>query len=147
MKAKEDRMSPKTLCTIIAIFLFVHAIGHIQGIIASLGVIKSDTWNVRSWLFDSLLGEKGSRILATILFAVCVLGFLATAFSFLGIGLPHEPWRTLAITFAVPSVLGLIAYWNAFAQFFNKIGAIGVNGWILIGLLLLQWPSEAEIGF
>ena len=140
-------MTPKTLRTIIAIFLFVHAIGHIQGIVASLGVIKSDTWNVRSWLFDSLLGEKGSRILATILFAVCVLGFLATAFSFLGIGLPHEPWRTLAITFAVPSVLGLIAYWNAFAQFFNKIGAIGVNGWILIGLLLLQWPSEAEIGF
>jgi hypothetical protein len=140
-------MSPKTLRTIIAIFLFVHAIGHIQGIVASLGVIKSETWNVRSWLFDGLLGEKGSRTLALILFAVCVLGFLATAFSFLGIGLPHEPWRTLAIIFAFPSVLGLIAYWNAFAQFFNKIGAIGVNGWILIGLLLLKWPSEAEIGF
>ena len=140
-------MTPKTLRTIIAIFLFVHAIGHIQGIIASLGVIKTKTWNVRSWLFDGLVGEKGSRILATILFAVCVLGFLATAFSFLGIGLPHEPWRTLAIIFSVPSVLGLIAYWNAFAQFFNKIGAIGVNGWILFGLLLLQWPSEAEIGF
>jgi len=140
-------MSPKTLRTIIAIFLFVHAIGHIQGIVASLGVIKSETWNVRSWLFDSLLGEKGSRILATILFATCVLGFLATAFSFLGVGLPHEYWRALAIVFAVPSVLGLIAYWNAFAQFFNKVGAIGVNGWILIGLLLLKWPSEAEIGF
>ena len=140
-------MTPKTLRTIIAIFLFVHAIGHIQGIVASLGVIKTETWNVRSWLFDDLLGEKGSRILAMILFAVCVLGFLATAFSFLGVGLPHELWRTLAIIFAVPSVLGLVAYWNAFAQFFNKIGAIGVNGWILIGLLLLNWPSEAEIGF
>ena len=140
-------MSPKTLRTIIAIFLFVHAIGHIQGIVASLGVIKSETWNVRSWLFDGLLGEKGSRILAMILFVVCVLGFLATAFSFLGVGLPHELWRTLAIIFAVPSVLGLVAYWNAFAQFFNKIGAIGVNGWILIGLLLLKWPSETEIGF
>ena len=140
-------MSPKTLRTIIAIFLFVHAIGHIQGIIASLGVIKSETWNVRSWLFDGLLGEKGSRMLATILFAVCVLGFLATAFSFLGIGLPHEYWRTLAIVFAVPSVLSLIAYWNAFAQLFNKVGAIGINGWILIGLLLLNWPSDAEIGF
>ena len=140
-------MTPKTLRTIIAIFLFVHAIGHIQGIVASLGVIKSETWNVRSWLFDGLLGEKGSRILAMILFAVCVLGFLATAFSFLGVGLPHELWRTLAIIFAVPSVLGLVAYWNAFAQFFNKIGAIGVNGWILIVLLLLKWPSEAELGF
>ena len=140
-------MSPKTLRTIIAIFLFVHAIGHIQGIVASLGVIKSETWNVRSWLFDGLLGEKGSRILAMILFAVCVLGFLATAFSFLGVGLPHELWRTLAIIFAVPSVLGLVAYWNAFAQLFNKVGAIGVNGWILIGLLLLEWPSETEVGF
>ena len=140
-------MTPKTLRTIIAIFLFVHAIGHIQGIVASLGVIKSETWNVRSWLFDSLLGEKGSRILAMILFVVCVLGFLATAFSFLGVGLPHELWRTLAIIFAVPSVLGLVAYWNAFAQLFNKVGAIGVNGWILIGLLLLEWPSETEVGF
>ena len=140
-------MSPKTLRTIIAIFLFVHAIGHAQGVVAALGVIKSDTWHVRSWLFDGLLGEKGSRILAIVLFAVCVFGFLATAFSFLGIGLPHEPWRTLAIIFAIPSVLGLVAYWNAFAQLFNKIGAIGVNGWILIGLLLLKWPSEAEIGF
>ena len=140
-------MSPKTLRTIIAIFLFVHAIGHIQGIVASLGVIKSDTWNVRSWLFDGLLGEKGSRTLAMILFIVIVLGFLATAFSFLGIGIPHESWRTLAIIFAVPSVLSLVAYWNAFAMFFNKVGAIGVNGWILIGLLLLKWPSEAEIGF
>ena len=140
-------MSPKTLRTILAVFLFVHAIGHAQGVIAALGVIKSDTWHARSWLFDGLLGEKGSRTLAIILFAVCVLGFLATAFSFLGICLPHESWRTLAIIFAFPSVLSLVAYWNAFAMFFNKVGAIGVNAWILIGVLLLNWPSEAEIGF
>ena len=140
-------MSPKTLRTIIAIFLFVHAIGHIQGVIASLGVIKSDTWNARSWLFDGLLGEKGSRMLALVLMAICVLGFLATAFAFLGIGLPHDSWRTLAVIFAVPSVIALVCYWNAFAMFFNKVGAIGVNGWILIGLLILNWPTEAELGF
>ena len=140
-------MSPKTFRTIIAIFLFVHAIGHIQGIIASLGVIKSDRWQARSWLFDGLLGEKGSRTLAMILFAGCVLGFLATGFSFLGIGLAHESWRTLAIIFAIPSTLSLVTYWDAFAQLFNKVGAIGVNAWILIGLLFLHWPSEAEIGF
>ena len=139
-------MTPKTFRTIIAVFLFIHAIGHVQGIVASLGIIKMENWHVRSWLFDSLLGEKGSRILAAILFAVCFLGFLATAFSFLGIGLPHDMWRTLAIVFAFPSVLTLIAYWNAYAMFFNKIGAIGVNSWILIGLMLLQWPTEAQLG-
>lgn len=140
-------MSPKTLRTIITIFLFVHAIGHVQGVVAALGVVKMDNWSVRSWLFDSLLGEKGSRILAIVLFAICVLGFLATAFSFLGIGLPHDLWRTLAVIFAIPSAITLIAYWNAFAMFFNKVGAIGVNAWILIGLLLLNWPSEADLGF
>ena len=140
-------MSPKTLRTIIAVFLFVHAIGHIQGIVAATGVLKSDSWHVRSWIFDGLLGEKGARTLALILFIVCVLGFLATAFSFVGIGVPHEYWRTLAIIFAVPSVLTLIAYWNAFAMFFNKVGAIGVNAWILVGLLILNIPTEAELGF
>jgi len=139
-------MTPKTLRTIIAVFLFIHAIGHVQGIVASLGVIKMENWHVRSWLFDGLLGEKGSRTLAIILFAVCALGFLATAFSFLNVGLPHDMWRTLAIVFAFPSVLSLVAYWNAYAMFFNKIGAIGVNGWILIGLMLLNWPTEAELG-
>jgi hypothetical protein len=139
-------MTPKTFRTIIAVFLFIHAIGHVQGIVASLGIIKMENWHVRSWLFDSLLGEKGSRILAAILFAVCFLGFLATAFSFLGIGLPHDMWRSLAIVFTFPSVLSLVAYWNAYAMFFNKVGAIGVNGWILIGVMLLNWPTEAELG-
>lgn len=139
-------MSPKTLRTIIAVFLFIHAIGHVQGIVASLGIIKAENWHARSWLFDGLLGEKGSRTLAIILFAVCVLGFLATAFSFLGVGLPRDMWRTLAIVFAFPSVLSLVAYWNAFAMFFNKVGAIGINGWILIGLMLLQWPTEEALG-
>ena len=140
-------MSPKTLRTIITVFLFVHAIGHAQGVVAALGLFNMDNWHVRSWLFDSLLGEKASRILAIVLFVLCVLGFLATAFSFLGIGLPHDLWRTLAVIFAVPSVITLIAYWNAYAMFFNKIGAIGVNAWILIGLLLMNWPSEADLGF
>ena len=140
-------MTPNILRTIIAVFLFVHAIGHVQGFIASLGVIKSDTWHVRSWLFDSILGEKGSKTLARILFIVLILGFLATAFSFVGIGIKHESWRTLAVIFAIPSVITLIAYWHAFAMFFNKIGAIGVNAWILISVFIMKWPSETDLGF
>ena len=140
-------MSSSTLRTIIAIFLFVHAIGHVQGVIAGLGVLNSENWNAKSWLFDGILGEKGSRTLALVIWAVCVLGFLATAFAFLGIGIPHHLWRTLAIVFAIPSILGLIFYWNSFAQLFNKVGAIGVNAFIIIGVLLMKWPSEADIGF
>jgi len=140
-------MSPKTLRTIIAIFLFVHAIGHVQGIMASFGAVDSKSWHANSWLFDKLLGEKGSHILATILFSVCVVGFLATGFSFLGVGIPHEFWRPLATTFAATSIAGSVFYWNALAALFNKVGSIGVNGWILVGLLIMNWPSETELGF
>jgi hypothetical protein len=60
-------MTPKTLRIIIAIFLFIHAIGHGQGIIVSLELLKLKTWNMRSWLFDNLMGEKASRMPAMIM--------------------------------------------------------------------------------
>jgi len=140
-------MTPTTLRTLFAIVLFVHAIGHMQGVLSSLGLFNSDKWHPRSWLFDKLLGEKTSRILALLLWALSVLGFLAAGFAFLGIGIPHGSWRTLAILSAVPSTLGLIFYWNSMAMIFNKLGAIGVNALILIGIVLLNWPSETDLGF
>ena len=140
-------MSTSTLRTVIAVFLFVHAIGHAQGVIAAAGLLNSERWNAHSWLFDNLLGQRASRTLALVLFAVCVLGFLVTAFSFVGIGVPHAWWRSLAVIFAIPSLMALVFYWKAFAQLFNKAGALLVNGWILVGMLALGWPAEAEIGF
>jgi hypothetical protein len=140
-------MPASTLRTVIAAFLFVHAIGHAQGVISAMGLLNSKNWNAHSWLFDTLMGPRASRTLALVLFAVCVLGFLATAFSFVGVGLPHAWWRILAVIFAVPSLMALFFYWTAFAQFFNKAGALLVNGWILLGVLALGWPSEAQIGF
>ncbi|MBC8505187.1 MAG: hypothetical protein ISR58_06695 [Anaerolineales bacterium] len=140
-------MSPNTLRTVIAIVLFVHAVGHVQGVMASVGLSTLENWHPRSWLFDNLLGERASQTLAFVIWALCVLGFLATTFAFLGIGIPHGIWRTLAMIFAGLSAVGLIFYWNSLTALFNKIGAIGVNAGILIGLLMLNWPSESEIGF
>ena len=140
-------MTPRTLRTIFAAILFVHAIGHIQGVLSALGLFNSESWHPKSWLFDTLLGEKASRILALILWGLCVLGFLAAGFAFLGMGISHDLWRTLAILSAIPSILGLIFYWNSLSQFFNKIGAIGVNTWVIVGFLILNWPAEGDFGF
>jgi hypothetical protein len=140
-------MSASTLRIVMAVFLFIHAVGHAQGVIAATGVLNSKRWNAHSWLFDNLLGQRASHKLAMVLFAVCVLGFLATAFSFLGVGVPHSWWRSLAVIFAVPSLASLVFYWDAFAQLFNKAGALLVDGWILVGVLALGWPAETEIGF
>jgi hypothetical protein len=141
-------MSPATLRTIIVVILFIHAVGHFQGILVGLGVVSTEKWNIHSWLLDGPLGEKGSRILGLILWAVLFLGFLALAFAFLGIGLPHSLWRPLAVPLAVVGLLTLIAYWNSFVLFFpNKIGALAVDLALIASLLFLNWPGEAAIGF
>ncbi len=140
-------MSPTSMRNVIGIIIFVHGIGHFQGVMSSLGLFNNDVWNPKSWLFDKLLGDRNSRYLALVLWGLSVLGFMAAGFAFLGIGIPHETWRTLMIMAAIPSSLGIIFYWNSLSRILNKLGAIGVNAWILIGLLLMNWPSEAALGF
>lgn len=92
-------------------------------------------------------GAEGTHTLALVIWVVCGLGFLLTSLAFIDMLVPHALQRSLAIIFVLPSLLGLIFYWQSFAQLFNKVGALGVNLGILVRLLVMNWPSEAEIGF
>jgi hypothetical protein len=140
-------MSSSSLRTIIAILLFIHAIGHIQGAIVASGILATERWNAQSWLLDGILGERGARTLALLLWSATVVGFFATAFAFVGVAVPHEWWRTLAIIFALISFPTLVLYWHSFVLFFpNKIGALGVDLAILIGLFFMKWPAESDLG-
>lgn len=140
-------MSSTTLRTLIALGLFVHGIGHIQGVMAALGLQATERWHARSWLFTGLLGDTGASILALIIWLATTIAALAAGLGLLGWLVPHAWWRTAAIVSAVVSLVGLVFYWNSLAAIFNKVGAIGVNLAILVGLVLLNWPSEADIGF
>lgn len=140
-------MTGTSLRYVIAFVLIVHGIGHIQGVLAALGVSSTESWHGRSWLLSGLLGEGVIRIIGLLIWLVGFAGFVAAALSLLDWLVPHGWWRTLAILFAVISLLSVIVYWNSLAAIFNKVGAIGVNLAVLIGLLALSWPSESEIGF
>ena len=49
----------------------------------------------------------------------------------------------LAVTGAVASLVGLALFWNAFPVLFpNKIGALAVDVAVLVGVLLVDWPTE-----
>ena len=139
-------MDGSTLRMIIAIVLFIHAIGHIQGVLVALNLFSTEKWHSRSWLLDKLVGEKVSKFIALILWLICALGFLVTAFAFLDIGIPNDLWRPMAVVFSIPSLLGVILYRNSFAASFNKLGALAVNAAILIGLLFLKWPLDGDLG-
>jgi hypothetical protein len=141
-------MSGTTLRIIIALVFFAHGVGHAMGIMPALGLASVKGWSSRSWLLTPLLGETASRIISVVLFLAALLGFLAAALGLTGWLVPHDTWRTLAVVSAVISLVALTLFWNAFVSFIpNKLGAIVVDVATLVCLLVLNWPSEADIGF
>ena len=38
-------MTPAALRTVIAVILFVHGIGHVQGVLSSLGLFNNESWH------------------------------------------------------------------------------------------------------
>lgn len=141
-------MSPTALRIIIAAVLFIHGIGHFMGVIPAMQLVNVKGWNSRSWLLTPLIGEATSRVLSAVLFMVALVGFIASAMALLGWLVPHEWWQTLAIVSAMLSLITIVLFWNAFVSLIpNKVGALGVDIAVVVCLLMLNWPAEADIGF
>ena len=149
-------MSGTVLRAIIAAIFAFHGVGHAMGIIPALGVVSAGSsrqgwlknWSSRSWLLTDLLGDPISRIFCIILYGTALIGFLGAALALLGWGIPHDWWRTLAMVSAVISLVALVLYWNALIFLFpHKVGALAVNVATLLCLLVLNWPTEADLGF
>jgi hypothetical protein len=141
-------MSGVTLRALVAVVLFIHGIAHVMGLFPAFGLATVEGWNSRSWLLTPILGETISRILSIILFLLALIGFIASSLALLGWLVPHDWWRTLVIVSAVISIVTIILYWNAFVAFFpNKVGALGVDIAVLVCLLVVNWPTEAMLGY
>jgi hypothetical protein len=149
-------MSPRTLRFLIAGVLSFHGIGHLMGVLPGLRLFKVDAsspswlkgWTSHSWLLSGLLGDTASRVLCIALFGAAFTCTIASALGLLGWVVPHDGWRTLALTAAVISLVAVALYWNALMLFFpHKVGALSVDIATLVCLLVLNWPPEAAIGF
>ncbi|NIN99531.1 MAG: hypothetical protein GTO49_32090 [Anaerolineae bacterium] len=127
-------MSPQTIRILIAGALFVHAVGHTLGF-----------WMpARSWLLPNL-PESTLRIISSIFWILASIGFLASLLGFLGIVVPVEWWRSIAVVFAFVSLLGLLLFWSTWPAF-NTIGAISMNLAVLVTQLWLRWPPVSLFG-
>ena len=133
------------LTWLIAIVFFIHGIGHIMCILPALGLDASPTWNSYSWLLTNLIGQKAANVVGIIIWLAAIVGFLLAVLALLGWGVPYVWWRPLAVVSAVISLIGVILFWNAFASWFNKAGAITVDLAVLVGLLVLHWPAEQQL--
>jgi hypothetical protein len=148
-------MSSTLLLAIVAIVLFGHGIGHAMGIIPALGILDLSgseqsllrNWSSDSWVLTDLLGDTVARVVCIGLYLAALVGFIGATLALLGWGVPREWWRPLALVSAGISLVALVLFWNALILLFpHKIGALAVNGVTLVGLLVLDWPSEAILG-
>ena len=135
-------MQTKTIKLLVFLTFLVHGIGHIQGVIAGLGVKFNESNSTISWLIKGL-GEDTNRYLCLALYLGAAIGGILTAMSFVGVLVPEGIWQTMALITAVFSTLSLVLFPNALAMFFNKVGAVLVNLIIYYSILFNgNWPSE-----
>jgi hypothetical protein len=127
-------MSTNTIRILIAGALFVHGVGHILGF-----------WMpARSWLMPNA-GEPVMRTLGSILWVLVAVGFILSCLGFLGVVVPPDWWRPLAIVFALVSLLGLALFWGTWPAF-NAIGALAMNIAVLVTQFWLRWPPMDMFG-
>jgi hypothetical protein len=127
-------MSTGLIRILIAGALFVHGIGHTLGFFMP----------ARSWLLPNA-SEPTLRIVSRIFWVLITGGFLLSFLSFLGILVPPDWWRQLAMVFAVVSLLGIGLFWGTWPTF-NVIGAIAMNIAVLATQLWLDWPPIDMFG-
>ena len=127
-------MSTQILRILIAGAMFVHGVGHMLGF-----------WMpARSWLFPSW-GELTLRVISSTFWILAAVGFLTALLGFLGVLVPSDLWRPLAVGTALVSLLGLVLFWNTWPAF-NTIGALGMNIVVLVTQLWLHWPPTSMFG-
>lgn len=133
-------MTTKTVKLIAFIALLVHGIGHFQGVAAGLGLKINNSSPSQSWLLKSMSENLNKTICLVLCFITGAIGII-TALSFKGVFIA-EAWQTLAVITAILSTVCLLSFPNAFAMFFNKVGAIAVNLLIYYSIVFSQhWPD------
>jgi len=114
--------------------IIAHGLGHAGG-----------PWFFQgSWLTDAL-ASGALRWVCIILWILAGLGFVAAGLGVLGVLVPAELWRLLAIASAALSLIvaALFLGGGMNQPLFN---ALAMDAIILAALLVFRWPPERLIG-
>jgi hypothetical protein len=93
-------------------------------------------WTGESWLLSNLLGDAVTRSLASVLYAMATVGFVAGG---IGMLMRQEWWRPVAVGSAAVSAAIVILFWDGGLDLIVQKGLIGllIDAAILIALLVL----------
>jgi hypothetical protein len=128
---------------VIGIFMVLHGLVHLFyfGQSQRLFELQADMiWPDGSWAFSKLLGDKATRLLASVACVLAAIGFVAGG---VGILLKQGWWRPVLVISAAFSAAIFVLFWDGKMQKLTEKGliAILINASILIAVLILQWPD------
>jgi hypothetical protein len=97
-------------------------------------------WPDGSWAFSKLLGDKTTRLLASISCILAAFGFVAGS---MGIFLMQAWWRPLVVGSTAFSSILFMLFWDGKMQRLADKGGIGllINIAILVSVLTVRWPD------
>jgi hypothetical protein len=128
---------------IVTVFIVLHGLVHLLYVGQSQSLFELQagmTWPDGSWAFSRLLGDEGTRLLASACCLLAAIGFVAG-----GIGLLARQawWRPMIVGAAAFSAAMLLVLWDGQMQRLDDQGGIAVliNLAILALLLVLRWPD------
>jgi len=127
---------------LVTVFLILHGLIHLLYFAQSARIFELKPgmiWPAGSWALSRVLGENGTRTLAS---AFCVL--LAAGFVVGAVGLLSSQswWRAPVVASAVVSAVLFLLCWNGQLQNIDGQGAVGLvlDMLILIAILVFRWP-------
>jgi hypothetical protein len=94
-------------------------------------------WTGNSWVFTNLIGSAATRSLASVLYILATLGFIAGG---IGIFVQQTWWRPVLMGSAVFSAAVILLFWDGNTQMLVQKGFLGllINLAILVILFVFQ---------
>jgi hypothetical protein len=131
---------------VIGVFIVLHGLVHLlyAGHSRRLFELRPDmAWPDGSWAFSKLLGGSATRTLASVLYVLATIGFVAGGIGVFG---QQAWWRPVVVASAAFSTAIVLLFWDGKMQQVTDKGLIAVliNVVILVALLVLRWPP---VGF
>ncbi len=125
---------------LIGLFIILHGLVHFWFFTLSRRLVEFQPemgWTGDSWLLSKLLEEPALRFLASVLYALAAIAFVAAG---VGIFARAGWWRPVLAGSALFSSITILLFWDGAMPMLVQKGLIGllINGVILIVLFLMK---------
>lgn len=130
---------------VIGLFLILHGLVHLWLFTLSQRLIEFKPemgWSGKSWLLTGVFGDSTTRLLASTLFVVATVAFVASG---VAIFFQSDWWWSILLAASIVSAMTMLIFWDGSMDLIIQKGLIGfsISLVILLFLLLARRPAFA----